>query len=345
MKKQLGELKNPPNFEGVLQEIIEVILDTNIELVIQGSKDINWDNASSHILVGADMLNRGYTIEGLTVTYMPRHSISKSNADTIQQRCRFFGYKKNYLDSCRVFLPNDSIKEYVDYVKHERIMRTNLKENSLEELEQLLVLSNEMNPTRNNILSKDIIKHKLTGWRQMNALQHIEENTRFISNFLKNRTFLEFKNYNSRTRKHRYIKLRVNEIIEFLRDFKISNMPDALRKSSTIQYLRYVSDKTRIKDVYLFEMAYEVTEGRERKLMDKNGKLKINNIFSGRSGNYLGDKAIRFENTFCIQIHKIKLKHSSLKWNGKSLYTLGIYYPNAISHSFVGVIKKDERNF
>lgn len=342
----IRKIDNPPSFDEVLPEILQVILDTNIELVIQGSKEINWDNASSHILVGADMLNRGYTIEGLMVTYMPRHSIGKSNADTIQQRCRFFGYKKKYLDNCRVFLPNDSIKEYVDYVEHEMIMRKNLKENSLREsLNQLLIIDNKMNPTRNNILSKDIVKHKLTGWRQINALQHIEENIRFITSFLKDKELLEFGNYNSRTRKHRYIKLSITEIIEFLRDFKISNMPDALRKSSTIQYLRYISERTEIEYAYLFEMAYEVTEGRERRLIDKNGKLRINNIFSGRSGGYQGDKSIMFENTLCIQIHKIRLKHSSVKWNGQLLYTLGIYYPKTISHSFVGIQKEDESNF
>jgi hypothetical protein len=54
---------------------------------------------------------------------------------------------------------------------------------------------------------------------------------------------------------------------------------------------------------------------------------------------YPGDKAFRKEDSLCIQIHKIKLKHrSSLKWDGKQLYTLGIYYPEGISHTLIGVI-------
>jgi len=82
----------------------------------------------------------------------------------------------NYLDSCRVYLPNESILEYREYVEHEEIFRANLKEYSLEEYEQLLILRGNVNPTRNNILSVDLIKHKLSGWRQLNALQHIDEN-------------------------------------------------------------------------------------------------------------------------------------------------------------------------
>src|SRR5690606_4767079 len=147
----IKRIDNPPSFDEVMSEVSQVLLDTNLELVIQGSREIDWSNATSHILVGAEMLNRGYTVEGLAVSYMPRYSISKSNADTIQQRCRFFGYKRNYLDSCRVYLPLDSILEYRDYVEHEEIMRTILKENTLETVEQLLILNGSMNPTRSNV--------------------------------------------------------------------------------------------------------------------------------------------------------------------------------------------------
>lgn len=338
-------IDNPPSFDLVIQEVLQAILDTNMELVIQGSREIDWSNASSHILVGADMLNRGYTVEGLSVSYMPRYSIGKSNADTIQQRCRFFGYKLNYLESCRVFLPNDSIIEYREYVEHEEIMRTMLKENTLAQLEQLLVLSSAMNPTRNNILSSELIKQKMNGWRQLNALQHIQENFSFVSEFLNSQSFKNFKDYRTNDRNHRYVKLEIRKVIEFLKDFKIANMPDALRKSSTIQYLRYLADNKGIKEAYVFEMSFGVAEGRNRSLIDDKGNLKINNIFSGPDPKgfevYPGDKGIKFEDSLCIQIHKIRIKGDTLsvKWGGQVLYTLGIYYPEDFAHSFVGIKK------
>jgi hypothetical protein len=350
-EEAVRRIDTPPPFENVMTETLQVILDTNMELVV--SKDaagkqrknveIDWSNAISHILVGADMLNRGYTVEGLTVSYMPRYSIGKSNADTIQQRCRFFGYKKNYLDSCRVFLPNDSILEYREYVKHEEIMRKMLLENSLSAFEQLLILSPEMNPTRNNILSVDLVKHKLNGWRQMNALQHVNENLQFVSGFLSQHTFKNFTDFGTADRNHRYVKIDIKAAIEFLKDFKIANMPDALRKSSTIQYLRYLADKSNIKYAYIFEMSFGVVNGRERSLDTEKGKLKIGNIFSGRSTSgsqvYPGDKGIRYEDSLCIQIHKVKLKHKSIQWDKKVVYTLGIYYPEDFAHAFVGIGK------
>ena len=341
----IRRIDKPPSFDLIMKEVLQVILDSNMELVIQGSKEIDWSNASSHILVGADMLNRGYTVEGLSVSYMPRYSIGKSNADTIQQRCRFFGYKLNYLDSCRVFLPNDSIIEYREYVEHEEIMRTMLKENTLTQLEQLLVLSNAMNPTRNNILSSDLVKQKMNGWRQLNALQHIQENFSFVSGFLNSQAFKNFKDYKTIDRNHRYAKLEISKVVEFLKDFKIANMPDTLRKSSTIQYLRYLADNKGLKEAYIFEMSYGIEDGRNRSLVDDKGNMKINNIFSGPDPKgfevYPGDKGIRFEDSLCIQIHKIRIKGDTLsvKWGGQVLYTLGIYYPEEFSHSFVGIKK------
>lgn len=336
-------IDNPPSFNVVMEEVLQVILDTNIELVIAGSREIDWSNATAHILVGADMLNRGYTVEGLMVSYMPRYSIGKSNADTIQQRCRFFGYKRNFLDSCRVFLPNESIMEYREYVEHEEIFRANLKVHSLEEYEQLLILSGNVNPTRNNILSADLIKHKLSGWRQLNALQHIDENNIFIENFIANNTFKNYKDFGTPGRNHKYIKLDINAGIEFLKNFKVANMPDALRKSSTIQYLRFLADKNKVSHIYLFQIAHTVSAGRERSLVTEKEKLKISNIFSGPDPKgidiYPGDRSIKFEDSICIQIHRIRLKHPSMQWDKKLIHTLGIYYPEDFAHSFVGVNK------
>ena len=51
---------------------------------------IPWNDFYSWILVGGQSMDRGFTVEGLTVTYMPRN-IGTGNVDTIQQRARFFG--------------------------------------------------------------------------------------------------------------------------------------------------------------------------------------------------------------------------------------------------------------
>ncbi len=53
------------------------------------------------ILVGGTKLSRGYTIEGLTVSYYRRTS---STADTLMQMGRWFGFRKGYGDLVRLYL-------------------------------------------------------------------------------------------------------------------------------------------------------------------------------------------------------------------------------------------------
>jgi hypothetical protein len=335
-------LENAPDFCRIINEILEVIFDTKIHLVIGGNGEIDWDNAISHILIGADMLNRGFTIEGLAVTYMPRNTKGKSNADTIQQRARFFGYKSNYLKNCRVYLPQSSIDEFIYYVEHEEIMRNNLMTMSLQEYSQTLILDDCMNPTRNNILSIDIIKNKMEGWKQFNTIQHASENILFISNFLANQDLKLYYDFGTEDRNHLYCEISIDNAIGFLKKFKASNIPDTLRKSSTIQYLKYVKDEKGIDKVHIFQMAYKVNNGRKRTLNIEKQRYVINEIFSGRSTSgsniYPGDRNIKYDDALCIQIHKIFVKDCpNAQMIGTVFYTLGIYYPEILSHSFIGM--------
>lgn len=338
-----------PSFSEISSFIPDVIKDTKLELIISRNKkngennEIPWNDYSSHILVGADMLNRGFTVENLATTYMPRYTIGKSNADTIQQRCRFFGYKQKYLWSCRVFLPLDVQIEYREYVDHEEEMRKWLKENdSLENVEHLLLLSPSLNATRRNILTKDIVTKKLIGWRKMNAFQlnTIEANkltveTLFIQH---EKEFNLCEVYDSDDRQHRYLKLNVNEVITFLSDFKCQNVPDAARKQATVRYLKYLAERNEISSVYIIQMAYKGSP-RQRSFDIKTEKIS-SELFSGRSPSgkkiYPGDKEIKFENSICIQIHNIKLDCESRKWNGKTAYTMAIYYPDGFAVNYVG---------
>lgn len=340
-----------PKFDEIASFIPDIIKETNIELIISrnkkqgGSKEIPWNDYSSHILVGADMLNRGFTVENLATTYMPRYTIGKSNADTIQQRCRFFGYKQKYLWSCRVFLPIDVQLEYKEYVEHEEEMRKWLKENdNLENVEHLLLISPSFNATRKNILTKEVVTNKLKGWRKMNAFQFntIVANKATVEKFLNkhDNDFIEYQKFDTPDRNHRYLKLDIDEAIQFLSDFRFQNMPDAARKQATVRYLKYLASKTNnpLKFVYFIQMAYK-GEPRKRSFDVQTEKIDTE-LFSGHSPSgkniYPGDKEIRFENSICIQIHNIELNCDSKKWNGRTAYTLAVYYPEEFAINYVG---------
>ncbi|MFP9118347.1 Z1 domain-containing protein [Flavobacterium sp. RNTU_13] len=342
--------ENIPLFSDIKLLISDAINDSQLYLIISeddATREVDWETSSSHILVGAEMLNRGFTVENLNVTYMPRYTKSKSNADTIQQRCRFFGYKQKYLNSCRVYLPTDSITEYVEYVKHEEEMRTWLKNNdSLEKVEQQLILNEKLGATRKNILPYSIVQSKMKGWHAMNALNSIELNTITVENFLKeNQLKLWEPQYKTTDRNHKYIEISVDEAIQFLTQFRFGNYADSARKQATIRYLQYLSDREvdKISNVQIVQMAYE-SEFRERSF--DNATLKINQLFTGRSTTgaqvYPGDREIKSEDTITIQIHKIKLKSDEIvKLGGKIIYTLAIHYPNSLATGYVSSVPEN----
>jgi hypothetical protein len=56
------------------------------------------------ILVGGAKLSRGFTVEGLTISYFRRRT---KTADTLMQTGRWFGFRRGYMDLVRVFLGRD----------------------------------------------------------------------------------------------------------------------------------------------------------------------------------------------------------------------------------------------
>jgi hypothetical protein len=65
------------------------------------------------IVVGGNKLSRGYTVEGLTVSYYRRVS---GTADTLMQMGRWFGFRPGYRDLVRVFLGVNEGKAKTDLV-------------------------------------------------------------------------------------------------------------------------------------------------------------------------------------------------------------------------------------
>ena len=72
-------------------------------------KDIADLESERMIAVGGDVLSRGLTLEGLTVSYFHR---SVGASDTLLQMARWFGYRPGYEDLCRVWLPDDVADQF-----------------------------------------------------------------------------------------------------------------------------------------------------------------------------------------------------------------------------------------
>jgi len=132
-------------------------------------KPTEWKQCPGWILIGGAKLDRGFTVENLAVTYMPRGPGIK-NADTIQQRGRFFGYRSHYVDLLRAWLNPDTLEVYRQYVDHERQMQKDLRhydEHSkpLKQWRRQFLIDPSMNLTRSQVIRLDTDTVSLTaGW-------------------------------------------------------------------------------------------------------------------------------------------------------------------------------------
>jgi hypothetical protein len=169
-----------PAFTEILARLPRALRNTTpIEFNTNGrpkAPDIVWRDAEGWILVGGQAVDRGFTVELLTVTYMPR-GVGVGNADTLQQRARFFGYKRRYLGLCRIFLEPVTRTAYENYVDHEEIMRRELQHfadtgESLRTWRRRLVLSADLKPCRKSVISDDFTRARPGGgWSQQRGAE------------------------------------------------------------------------------------------------------------------------------------------------------------------------------
>lgn len=350
-------VKDAPSFEQVMAVIVKAMMRTKIHLIqskggnLAVGQSIDWDSQKGHILVGADMLNRGFTIEHLSMSYMPRTTRGKSNADTIEQRCRFFGYKMNYIDVCRIYLSTKSLIEYNDYVEHEEILRASLNQcESLEEFSKqskAMVLADTLNPTRSNILSAKLVRNKLSGWKQMVSLACVEKNKGVFMSILKecSTLFVNCKDYDGNPiRNHRYAKIDIDRFIQLFKQIGFADVPNITRRNVTIQYLVHLRDELNIKHVYVYEMAYAAESAGCIRSHGISSSSTPYNLQYGRApkGEYPGDKDFKQEDSISFQIHHIKIDQNLHPLNNKDLYNLAIYYPDNLASAYVGFEEDDD---
>jgi hypothetical protein len=97
------ELKNGVSPIGV----IEINASRNAAPLDYSRRD--YPNGRNVIAVGGLSLSRGLTLEGLTVSYFLRNSIMY---DTLMQMGRWFGYRANFEELCRIYMTEEASSWY-----------------------------------------------------------------------------------------------------------------------------------------------------------------------------------------------------------------------------------------
>jgi hypothetical protein len=312
-----------PNFEAIAQTLPRAIRKTRVEEVnaTRGqTPHIDWSAGYSHILVGGQAMDRGFTVEGLTVTYMPR-GLGVGNADTVQQRARFFGYKRQYLGYCRVFLPADMADAYHNYVEHEEDIRGQLighrsAGKRLPEWKRVFFLHRDLRPTRHNVLHLDYMRSMLHDeWVAPRAPhdsnEAMEANRRVVSEFIKQLKWRVDEGHPLRTQTQRHavasevpLSFAYEHLLTLLR---VTRPADSQRNTIVLLQLQAYLEEHQ----HAMCTIYRMTDGRPR-VRQLDADDQVNQLFQGSNSHgdkliYPGDREIRAPHGVTIQIHMLHL--------------------------------------
>ena len=338
-RRQNDDHETVPTFDDVLIYLPESMRSTrtwevNSRVLEQWTQD-KWNSAHSHILMGGENLGRGFTVNGLTTTYMPRGRGS-GVADTIQQRGRFFGYKRDYLGLCRVFLATDVRRDYENYIEHESHVMEELSQlsqsgSSMSEWRRRMLLAQSLRPTRRPVIP-DIYRHlQVSEWTQQLQPWAREHDTWVVSNwevieaFLNGLVFQEDPGSDQRTVEQRNALaenvplMRVLENLLVRMWFSWRDAPFFSAMELAIQWhLKSNPDAT----AAVYRMAAQRSPlqggGTRRRRLGYDGQIV--NLFQGgapvqpltlRGSVYPGDRRIHAVEAVTVQIHDLDLTDSA----------------------------------
>jgi hypothetical protein len=322
-----------PPLAELVEAMSAVLLNTRIVQVNstpQGHRDVIWHTNDYWILIGGQKLDRGFTVEGLTVTYMPR-PLGTGYADTLQQRARFYGYKADYKGLCRVFVLSDVRDALRDYVEHEAFVREALEDfrgKPLADWRRDFILTRALSPTRPSVISRDISQVAIDeGWTAPGALfrssEAVAANQILLTTVAKQwrsryddvdaATYEQFKDRRVNSPRNRLIEgVPMREVLElFLIPLRVPDAKDSAKHTATLLALSEAVKlhPDQLCDVVLISELKADTQHRSL----QGGR--INQVFSGKSPdtndfaalNYVGDRALHSQGRPTLHLRTFNL--------------------------------------
>jgi hypothetical protein len=344
-----------PAFDVLTTRLVFAIRRTQVEKVNAApgrTPTIDWNHSYSFILVGGTAMDRGYTVRGLTVTYMPR-GLGGGNADTVQQRGRFFGYKRSYLAFCRIYLETAVLAAFQDYVEHEQDVRGRLQVHRssgrpLTDWPRSFILDRAMQPTRGNVIDIPYQRQRFgDDWfiakAPHDSLDAVAAN-RTLVNELRQRLHSAFRPDQGNAKRTEHQKHLVAPEMplaplfeEFLAPFRFTRFQDSQNYVSLLLLLKTVLEQRPDVTVTIFLMSLGMPRERSVDQDDEiptlfQGEAPVNPP-SERGKVYPGDAEIKTELVISVQIHLLTVKRP-----GETIAdvpTLAVWMPSAFARDLV----------
>lgn len=329
-------------------EKVEYVLKEAILWLVNSASDvkkIDWLEGPIHILVGGNKLDRGFTVEGLTVTYMNRPT--SDQIDTLEQRARAFGYRNDLLPYCQFFATLATIRMLRGIVHTEYDLRGRLDDwissghspkDWSREIGLLLPIGGK--PTRSAVIKAITTFNSGGGWHQLRMPSLKKEHLRNNQNLVSSLGILTADREDFGRIHHRTLEIPSSILLEdFLRKWQWDGFSPGWEHEQILQLFeslgpRHVSRKNEKIKVTLMQFENEDLP-REREWRMDTGFV---NLFQGKDAGfeagmtpnkYPGDRMIpridENRSSLALQIHRIAPKGIEVE----EIFTLAIYLGDA----------------
>jgi hypothetical protein len=311
----------------------------------------DWRSSYAHLLVGGQAMDRGFTVEGLTVTYMPR-GIGVGNADTLQQRARFLGYKQGYIGYCRVYLESGALNAYREYVGHEEDLRARLADFSatgrpLAEWRRAFFLDGALEPTRRNVLDVDYMRGRFSDDWYTPSTPHdspeaIATNRSVVTQFLARLPLKPDQGHPDRTPvQHHLVTTNVSLELAYrdlLTCLRLTRPEDSQELTGVLLQIKAYLEGNPEATCTVYQIS--PGEHRERGVDDED---RILNLFQGaypvnpeaeRGSIYPGDRAIKGKTGLTLQFHSLTIKRSGGE-RTLDVPTVAVWIPREMSRQWL----------
>jgi len=268
------------SIEGVIREVVVWLINSATD-----TKKISWNYSPFHILIGGNKLDRGFTVEGLTVTYMNRKA--SEQIDTLEQRARAFGYRRKLLPYCQLFASPRSIRLLQGIVHTEKEVRANLIDwidegNSLASWAEHVGLDLPIGakPTRSTVVSSLRHFNADGSWHSLRRPNTDTSDISWNAALVHELGILEAPLRNYGRLFFRTLELPTKELADwFLPSWRVSDLSPSWRHQDILDHLRRHPDPDALATVMLMSKSTDPMTPRERYW---NGDLGFINLFQGR---------------------------------------------------------------
>ncbi len=240
------------------------------------------------------------------------------NADVIQQRARFYGYKRSYLGFCRVYLPTDIEFAYRSYVEHEEDVREQIRKHRgkpLREWRRAFYLDPRFQPTRRMVLRDPyyFVGGSKSEWFKQSwphfSPENAKANGRLVEAFCHG---LRFKPWSSYPDVLVAEKVPLKKVMEsLLVDYAFMGPRDRVQGVGTVIRLIELLEEDPEATCVVFLMS----GGRQRKRSARSKDDDSIELHQGRSSigegkGYPGDEAVKRPDVVTVQIHRLSVESS-----------------------------------